>query len=425
MKISKKVMKSLAIVLGMFAIVLTGCSANSAKSGMGTLSAEGMAESGVLRLKINPDLSIHYNENGEVTEVTGENEDGVKLLEDYSDYIGKESGQVLEELIALLSEAGYFVDDLDGESRRIVLELEKGSALPDDKFLEKMTKEIEKALADLDLRPNIANDSEAISIEEAKEIAFSHAGVKIEGARIEDIDFDIENNLKIYEIDFEANGYEYEYKINALTGEIVKSKNEKDDDDDDDDDDKEEGQEQDKEYISKKSAKQIALDHAGVSAKNAKFDDVELDTDDGVPSYEIEFEVGEDEYEYDIHAVTGKILDFEQDIEDSKPSKKPETKPEAKPETKPEVKPEEKPEVKPEVKPEAKPKQISKNEAINIALKHAGLSSSEVKIEDAELDDDDGKYVWEIEFESGDWEFEYEIDASTSKILSFDKEEDD
>lgn len=414
---SKKVLKSLAMVLGMFALLLSGCSANNASSGMGSLSAEGLVESGVLRLKVNPDISIHYNEKGEVTEVKGENEDGLELLENYQDYIGKESGLVLEELIVLLSEAGYFVEDVDGESRRIVLELEKGSALPDEKFLEKMIQDIEKALADLDLRPNIANDSEAITIEEAKEIAFSHAAVNAKDAKIEDLDFEIDDGVKMYEIEFDANGYEYEYKIHAISGEILKHKREQKDDQDKNDE-----KEESTEYISKNRAKEIALKHAGVNAKDAKFDGIDFDIDDGLASYELEFEVGENEYDYEIDAVTGEILDFEQDIEESTPNKKPETKAEVKPEVKPETKPEVKPEAKPETAPE-KPKQLSKNEAIAIALKHAGLNSSEVEMDDVELDDDDGKMIWEIEFESADWEFEVEVDAATGKILSFDKED--
>jgi len=68
--------------------------------------------------------------------------------------------------------------------------------------------------------------------------------------------------------------------------------------------------------ITLEEAKNIAFDHAGVDGSNAVFDDEELDEDDGVPYYELSFDIGEDEYEYDIHAETGQILDYEHDIED-------------------------------------------------------------------------------------------------------------
>lgn len=69
-------------------------------------------------------------------------------------------------------------------------------------------------------------------------------------------------------------------------------------------------------YISQSEALAIAFQHAGVDGAHAEIDEVELDSDDGVPYYEIEFEVGENEYEYEIHAISGEILDYDHDIED-------------------------------------------------------------------------------------------------------------
>ncbi len=66
--------------------------------------------------------------------------------------------------------------------------------------------------------------------------------------------------------------------------------------------------------ISVDRAKQIALSHAGVSG--ASFTKVELDTDDGVRVYEIEFKVGNVEYDYDIDATSGAILSSSLEIDD-------------------------------------------------------------------------------------------------------------
>lgn len=65
--------------------------------------------------------------------------------------------------------------------------------------------------------------------------------------------------------------------------------------------------------ISKTQAKNIVLADAGVSASAAQFFRVELDRDDGVRVYEIEFEAGDFEYEYEINAVSGKIRDRDKD----------------------------------------------------------------------------------------------------------------
>src|SRR5699024_352988 len=116
-KMKKKILKAFGLALVMLAFFLTGCAGNNSNEGLGRLSTEeqALSDSGVLTLKINPEISIRYNEDGMVTEIKGENDDGVQIIEDYNDYIGKESGVVLEELIALINEAGYFVEEIEGQ----------------------------------------------------------------------------------------------------------------------------------------------------------------------------------------------------------------------------------------------------------------------------------------------------------------------
>ncbi len=72
----------------------------------------------------------------------------------------------------------------------------------------------------------------------------------------------------------------------------------------------------DKQKISVENAKNIALEHAGFNANQVEFLRAELDFDDGVYKYEIEFEKDRFEYDYDIEAYSGKILKSEKDRED-------------------------------------------------------------------------------------------------------------
>ena len=60
-------------------------------------------------------------------------------------------------------------------------------------------------------------------------------------------------------------------------------------------------------------AKSIALKHAGKSASSVSFTKAKLDKDDGKVVYEIEFRSGRTEYEYDIDAYSGKILEYDID----------------------------------------------------------------------------------------------------------------
>ena len=63
-------------------------------------------------------------------------------------------------------------------------------------------------------------------------------------------------------------------------------------------------------------AKQIALEHAGVDADKARFDGVELDKEKGKTVYEVDFEVGSYEYEYEIDAYSGEIVKHEKEYDD-------------------------------------------------------------------------------------------------------------
>ena len=65
--------------------------------------------------------------------------------------------------------------------------------------------------------------------------------------------------------------------------------------------------------LTREEAQAVALDHAGYTADQVKGLRTRRDNDDRTPTYEIEFRVGRYEYEYEIHAETGRILDFDRD----------------------------------------------------------------------------------------------------------------
>lgn len=67
--------------------------------------------------------------------------------------------------------------------------------------------------------------------------------------------------------------------------------------------------------ISAEQAEQAALTHAGVTVAEARFKRTELELDDGVYKYDVEFYVGTTEYDYEIDANTGSILSFDKDID--------------------------------------------------------------------------------------------------------------
>ena len=65
---------------------------------------------------------------------------------------------------------------------------------------------------------------------------------------------------------------------------------------------------------------------------------------------------------------------------------------------------------------------IGENKALEAALAHAGLSESEITLKKIKLDYDDGVVEYEVDFSTAQREYEYEINASTGAVLSFESE---
>ncbi len=122
---------------------------------------------------------------------------------------------------------------------------------------------------------------------------------------------DYDNGVAEYEIEFWDGTTEYDYEINALTGDII-------------------GYDYDMEsydaksittpntadssnYIGEAKAIEIALTHAGVTESEAGYIKCEFDFDDGYAEYEVEWQIGKVEYDYTISATDGTI--FERDVD--------------------------------------------------------------------------------------------------------------
>ena len=75
-----------------------------------------------------------------------------------------------------------------------------------------------------------------------------------------------------------------------------------------------------------------------------------------------------------------------------------------------------------EFKGEAPATAISASDALRIALEHAGVATADAKEVKTDLDIDDGKAVYEVEFLAGGYEYDYDIDAATGAVLKCEKE---
>lgn len=146
----------------------------------------------------------------------------------------------------------------------------------------------------------------------AKELALAHAGVSASKATFVEAKLDYEDGVQVYEIEFYSGSTEYDYEINAETGEILSFDKEIENFSIPKKNNTSSGSSQttpSSNYIGVDKAKSIALKDAGLSASSVTFTKAKLDREDGVRVYEIEFYTNTKEYEYEINAKTGKIRD--------------------------------------------------------------------------------------------------------------------
>lgn len=231
-----------------------------------------------------------------------------------------------------------------------------------------------------------------ISLDEAIDIAVTDAKVLRESAKFTETKTDKSETVPHYDIEFVAGSKEYDYEIALSDGKILKRETEESAFSANKSDKTETNKVG---YIGVDAAKAAALKKASLSSSQVRFKEAKLDFDGGTAHYDIEFTSGSCEYEFEIDAVTGDTVKYQKEYDNDKASSAPKTSAE---------------------------NGITLNEAKAIALKKVSLSASQVKFTKAISDTDDGILYYDIEFISGNYEYEFEIRAKDGKITDFDKE---
>lgn len=169
---------------------------------------------------------------------------------------------------------------------------------------------------------------ERITAEAAEDIALAHAGISREDLSYLRTEFDYDRGIAEYEIEFYHDGWEYDYEIQAVTGEILKAKAEPPKshptvpkEESKPSEPPAQVQEENPnptelQRLTKEEAISIALADAGLGQDQVTGLRVEFDYDGGVPEYEVDFRHGGYEYDYEIHAETGAIRTRDKDRED-------------------------------------------------------------------------------------------------------------
>ena len=163
----------------------------------------------------------------------------------------------------------------------------------------------------------VVNQSVVITLDQAKQIAVADANVDTTSAVFTKMSSDYDDGLMKWEIDFVAGNTKYEYEVNSIDGTILKKEIEVV---------TQAGFPQEANPFQQslavdptgqpgagvdiERAKQIAVQHAGVDMASVIFIKLERDVERTTPRWEIEFVIGNLQYEYEINAINGAILKF-------------------------------------------------------------------------------------------------------------------
>ena len=229
----------------------------------------------------------------------------------------------------------------------------------------------------------MARSQVAYSVEEALDIAVEDAKLDEKDVKRSRVELDYDDGKLTYDVEFYTDSEEYDYEIDAKTGKILSADREIERDFRDIDPEAEA-------QYTEEEALEIAREDAQLEEKDIEKSRVKLERDDGFLIYNVEFYVGNEEYDYEIDADTGRIMDVDYEIEDDFLSE------------------------------DTEGVEISEAEAEEIALEMVpGASSEDLHMK---LERDDGRRIYEGDIRYDGMEYEFEINAENGKIISWESE---
>ena len=342
-----------------WATLVAACLAVILLGGGGVLYQQANAAASVVSLDVNPSIELRVSRSEKVLACAPLNEDAKAILADMgggADLKGAKLDVAVNAIVGSLVRNGY----LSSISSAIMISVEDKNTARAEKLQRELTDAVDGVLQTSDAKASVltqtltqdaAREQQArensistgkaalvnrvlainpalqfdalskLSVEELKDLAEAGApampigknkALSIAAAafsrdladeiRYSEVDAELDESPAQYEVEITGQkGEEIEYKIDAYTGTILESKRETEDK-------ASAAQPTASGDIGHAKAKSIALNHAGVSESKAYDMEIELDEEDGMLVYEVEFKSGGMEYSYEIDAATGAIV---------------------------------------------------------------------------------------------------------------------
>ena len=342
-----------------WATLVAACLAVILLGGGGVLYQQANAAASVVSLDVNPSIELRVSRSEKVLVCAPLNEDAKAILADMgggADLKGAKLDVAVNAIVGSLVRNGY----LSSISSAIMISVEDKNTARAEKLQRELTDAVDGVLQTSDAKASVltqtltqdaAREQQArensistgkaalvnrvlainpalqfdalakLSVEELKDLAEAGApampigkdqALSIAAAafsrdiadeiRYSEVDAELDESPAQYEVEITGQkGEEIEYKIDAYTGTILESKRETEEK-------TSAVQPTSSGDIGYAKAKSIALNHAGVSESKAYDMEIELDEEDGMLVYEVEFKSGGMEYSYEIDAATGAIV---------------------------------------------------------------------------------------------------------------------
>ena len=342
-----------------WATLVAACLAVILLGGGGVLYQQANAAASVVSLDVNPSIELRVSRSEKVLACAPLNEDAKAILADMgggADLEGAKLDVAVNAIVGSLVRNGY----LSSISSAIMISVEDKNTARAEKLQRELTDAVDGVLQTSDAKASVltqtltqdaAREQQArensistgkaalvnrvlainpalqfdalakLSVEELKDLAEAGApampigkdqALSIAAAafsrdiadeiRYSEVDAELDESPAQYEVEITGQkGEEIEYKIDAYTGTILESKRETEEK-------TSAVQPTSSGDIGYAKAKSIALNHAGVSESKAYDMEIELDEEDGMLVYEVEFKSGGMEYSYEIDAATGAIV---------------------------------------------------------------------------------------------------------------------
>ena len=351
--------------------LVAACLAVMLLCGGGVFYQQAHAVASVVSLDVNPSIELKVSRNEKVLVCTPLNEDAKAILADMSngaDLKGAKLDVAVNAIVGSLVRNGY----LDSISSAIMISVEDKDTARAEKLQRELTSAVDGVLQTSEAKAAVL--TQTLTQDAAREQQARENNISTGKAALVNRVLTINPALKF---DALAKLSVEELKDLAEAGAPAMP-------------------------IGRDAARTAAEQYAGTTALNSVTAEVDPELDESPAHYEVELHTAWGEFEYRVDAYTGKVLSGQKDLPGTAPGQGDVSRPSDSKNT-----------------PSG---DIGYAKARSIALSHAGVSENKAYDMDIELDDEDGRLVYEVEFKSGNMEYDYEIDASSGAILKHETE---